>query len=100
MFWEERGLGESGERVSSGNQLGVIGQMGATAVPSVVTAAEPRELRIDPCEKKSKGATLGIRRAGRPAILPGNCRTSLGKTSRAVVSVLGRKWKEMMRLGA
>lgn len=93
-------MGESGERVSSGNQLGVIGQMGATAVPSVVTAAEPRELRIDPCEKKSKGATLGIRRAGRPAILPGNCRTSLGKTSRAVVSVLGRKWKEMMRLGA
>jgi hypothetical protein len=34
--------------------LGVIAQVAVTAAPWV-TAAVPRELRIDPCEKKSKG---------------------------------------------
>jgi hypothetical protein len=30
----------------------VIAQAAATAAPPLVTAAAPRELRIDPCEKK------------------------------------------------
>ena len=32
--------------------LGVIAQVAATAAPPMVTAAVPRELRIDPREKK------------------------------------------------
>ena len=36
------------------DQLGVIAQVAATAAPRLVTAAVPRELRVDPCEKKSK----------------------------------------------
>jgi hypothetical protein len=40
------------------DQLGVIAQVAATAAPRLVTAAVPRELRIDPCEKKSKETSL------------------------------------------
>ena len=36
------------------DQLGVIAQVAATAAPRLVTAAVPRELRVDPCERKSK----------------------------------------------
>ena len=36
------------------DQLGVIAQGAATAAPALVTAAVPRDLRIDPREKKSK----------------------------------------------
>lgn len=42
------------------DQLGVIKQVAATAVPRLVTAAEPRELRIGPCEKKWKETSLGL----------------------------------------
>ena len=34
--------------------LGVIAQVAAMAAPRLITAAVPRDLRIDPCEKKSK----------------------------------------------
>ena len=34
------------------DQLGVIAQGAAAAAPRLVTAAVPRDLRIDPCEKK------------------------------------------------
>ena len=53
------GVGESGERSSSRDQSGVIAQVAATAAPRLVTAAEPRDLRVDPCEKKSKRDELG-----------------------------------------
>ena len=36
------------------DQLGVIAQVAAAVAPPLVTAAVPRELRIDPSEKKSK----------------------------------------------
>jgi hypothetical protein len=42
------------------DQSGVIAQVAATAVPRLVTAAEPRELRVDPCEKKWKETSLGL----------------------------------------
>ena len=41
------------------DQSGVIAQVAATAAPRLVTAAVPRELRVDPCEKKSKREELG-----------------------------------------
>lgn len=34
--------------------LGVIASVAAPAAPQLVTAAVPHDLRIDPCEKKSK----------------------------------------------
>ena len=48
------------------DQLGVIAQVAGTAVPPLVTAAVPRELRIDPCEKKSKRDKL--RRVGQRSV--------------------------------
>jgi len=50
---ENGGWGIGGKELVR-DQLGVIAQVAATAVPPLVTAAVPRELRIDPCEKKSK----------------------------------------------
>ena len=58
MFWEERGSGEFGGKRLVRDQLGVITQVAATAAPRLVTAAVPRELRVDPCEKKSKETRL------------------------------------------
>ena len=49
------------------DQLGVIAQVAATAVPALVTAAVPRELRVDPCEKKSKRDEL--RRGDKEALM-------------------------------
>ena len=46
--------------------LGVIAQVAATAAPPLVTAAVPRDLRIDPCEKKSKRDEL--RRVGQRSV--------------------------------
>jgi hypothetical protein len=46
--------------------LGVIAQVAATAAPRLVTAAAPRELHIDPCEKKSKRRE--VRRAGKRSV--------------------------------
>ena len=66
MFWGERGLGESGERGSFRDQLGVIAQVAATVAPPLVTAAVRREPRIDPCEKKSKRDEL--RRVGQRSV--------------------------------
>jgi hypothetical protein len=57
VFWEERGVGG---KVLVRDQSGVIAQVAATAVPRLVTAAEPRELRVDPCEKKWKETSLGL----------------------------------------
>ena len=57
MFWGE-GVGIGG-KVLVRDQLGVIAQVAATAAPRLVTAAVPRDLRIDPCEKKSKRDELG-----------------------------------------
>jgi len=45
------GLGVRG-KVLVRDRLGVIAPVTATAAPPLVTAAVPRELRIDPCEKK------------------------------------------------
>jgi hypothetical protein len=53
-----RGWGNRG-KVLVRDQLGVIAKVAATAAPRLVTAAGPRELRIDPCEKKSKRDELG-----------------------------------------
>ena len=50
VLGETGGLGKSARQGS----LGVIKQFAAAAAPSLVTAAVPRDLRIDPCEKKSK----------------------------------------------
>jgi hypothetical protein len=48
-----------GGKVLVSDQLGVMAQVAATAAPRLVTAAVPRDLRIDPCEKKSKRDELG-----------------------------------------
>jgi hypothetical protein len=47
------------------DRLGVIVQVAATAAPPF-TAVVPRDLRIDPCEKKSKRDEL--RRAGQRGV--------------------------------
>ncbi len=47
-----------GVKVLFRDRLGLIAQVAATAAPPLVTAAVPRELRIDPCEKKSKRREL------------------------------------------
>jgi len=52
------------------DQLGVIAQVTATAAPRLVTAAVPRELRIDPCEKKSKRREFARWREGVLPALP------------------------------
>ncbi len=52
------GVGGIGGKVLVRDQLGVIAQVAATAAPRLVTAAVPRELRVDPCEKKSKETSL------------------------------------------
>ena len=54
VFWEERGLGEFGGKELVRNQLGIICAGAATVAPCLVTAAVPRDLRVDPCEEKSK----------------------------------------------
>jgi hypothetical protein len=46
--------------------LGVIVQTAATAATRLVTAAVPRDLQIDPCEKKSKRDEL--RRVGQRSV--------------------------------
>lgn len=51
------GWGNRGKGARQG-QLGVIAQVAATAAPRLVTAAVPRELRIDPCEEESKKTSL------------------------------------------
>jgi hypothetical protein len=48
------------------DQLGVIAQGAAAAAPRLVTAAVPRDLRIDPCEKRSKRDEL--RRVGQRSV--------------------------------
>ena len=68
MFW---GLGGWGVKVLVRDRLGVIGPVAATAVPPLVTAAVPRELRIDPCEKKTKRNEFARWREGVPPGLPG-----------------------------
>ena len=62
MFWREPGAAGWGKGTRQGLS-GVIAQLAATAAPPLVTAAAPRELRIDPCEKK-KAASLRSRRRG------------------------------------
>ena len=48
------------------NQLGVIARAAAIVAPCLVTAAVPRDLLIDPCEKKSKKDE--IRRVGQRSV--------------------------------
>ena len=60
MFWEERGLGEFGGKELVRNQLGIICAGAATVAPCLVTAAVPRDLRVDPCERKSKETSLAL----------------------------------------
>ena len=48
------GLGEFGGKELVRNQLGIICAGAATVAPCLVTAAVPRDLRVDPCEEKSK----------------------------------------------
>lgn len=52
-------LGGIGGKGLVTDQLGVIAQVAAAAAPRLVTAAVPRDLRVDPCEKKSKETSLG-----------------------------------------
>jgi hypothetical protein len=81
-----RGLGESGESARQGS-LGVIVQAAATAAALLVTAAVPRELRIDPCEKKSKrdelrsvgGCKRGSRWHSRSTFYSGNAAAKFAK---------------------
>jgi hypothetical protein len=53
------GVGGIGGKALVRDQSGVIAQVAATPAPRLVTAAVPRELRVDPCEKKSKREELG-----------------------------------------
>ena len=55
VLGETGGLGKSARQGS----LGVIKQFAAAGAPSLVTAAVPRDLRVDPCERKSKETSLG-----------------------------------------
>jgi hypothetical protein len=48
------GVGGIGGKALVRDQLGVIAQVAAAAAPVLVTAAVPRDLRVDPCERKSK----------------------------------------------
>ena len=59
-----------GELVLVRDRLGVIAKGAATAAPPLVTAAVPRELRIDPCEKKSKRREFARWREGALPVLP------------------------------
>jgi len=52
------GVGGIGGKVLVRDQLGVIAQVAAAGAPRLVTAAVPRELRIDPCEEESKKTSL------------------------------------------
>jgi hypothetical protein len=62
------GLGV-GEKELVRDRLGVIPQVVATA-PPWVTAAVPRDLHIDPCEKKSKRREFARWREGVLPVLP------------------------------
>ena len=62
VLGETGGLGKSARQGS----LGVIKQFAAAAAPSLVTAAVPRDLRVDPCERKSKRDEPG--RAGQRSV--------------------------------
>ena len=53
------GVGGIGGKGLVRDQLGLIGQVAAAAAPRLVTAAVPHDLRVDPCEKKSKETSLG-----------------------------------------
>ena len=53
------GVGGIGGKVLVRDQLSVIAQVAAAAAPRLVTPAVPRDLRIDPYEKKSKSDELG-----------------------------------------
>jgi hypothetical protein len=72
--------------------LGVIAQGAAAAAPRLVTAAVPHDLRIDPCEKKSKrdelrrvgqrsveGRRRGSRRHSRSTFYSGNAAAKFAK---------------------
>jgi len=52
VFWG-MGFGVK-ERCSSVDELSVIAEAAATPAPHLVTAADPRDLRIDPSAKKSE----------------------------------------------
>ena len=47
-------MGEFGGKELVRDQSGVIAHAAAVVVPHLVTAAAPRDLRVDPCEEKSK----------------------------------------------
>ena len=48
------------ERCPSVDELSVIARAAATPAPHLVTAAVPRDLRVDPCEEKSKETSLAV----------------------------------------
>ena len=48
------GVGGIGGKALVRDQSGVIAHAAAALVPVLVTAAVPRDLRVDPCEEKSK----------------------------------------------
>ena len=52
------GVGGIGGKGLVRDQLDVIAQVAAAAAPRVVTAAVPRDLRVDPCEKSRKETSL------------------------------------------
>ena len=92
VFWGARGLGEFGGKVLVRDRLGVVAQAAASAAPPLVTAAAPRDLRIDPCERKSKRDELrrvgqrsvggrGSRWHGRSTFYSGNAAAKFAKIS-------------------
>ena len=63
------GVGGIGGNVLVRDQLGVIARAAAIVAPCLGTAAVPRDLLIDPCEKKSKRRKITRWREG---VLPGS----------------------------
>ena len=53
-------MGEFGGKELVRDQSGVIAHAAAAVVPHLVTAAAPRDLRVDPCEEKSKEMSLTV----------------------------------------
>jgi len=51
------------------DQLRVIADAAAAAVTVLVTAAVPRDLRVDPCERKSKKMSLAVCHKGALLVL-------------------------------
>ena len=97
------GVGGIGGKVLVRDRLGVIAQAAATAAPPLVTAAAPRELRIDPCEKKKSRelrpaapSSVGGRSRGRGC----HWHTSRGSIVTFFSGKTGKKFSKKIRRAA